>query len=110
MFWSSPPCERQGSLTSGDEYEAALMSFGTYVHGWYTSNPSWSSSAPVSRGSLPGTRFRESVQTAPTLLPAAVSLRSLQLVPPFVDVARNVFTGLPELAPLAVSPGGRFAA
>jgi hypothetical protein len=34
MFWSSPPCERQGSVMSGDEYEAALMSFGTYVHGW----------------------------------------------------------------------------
>jgi hypothetical protein len=34
MFSSSPPCERQGSLMSGDEYEAALMSFGTYVHGW----------------------------------------------------------------------------
>jgi hypothetical protein len=23
LFWSSPPCERQGSLMSGDEYEAA---------------------------------------------------------------------------------------
>ena len=47
------------------------MSFGTYVHGWYTSKPSASSSAPVSRGSVPGTRSRESVHAAFTVLPTA---------------------------------------
>jgi hypothetical protein len=29
MFWSSPLVDRQGSLVTGDEYDAALMSFGT---------------------------------------------------------------------------------
>ena len=60
MFWSRPPWFRQGSAFVGDVYAGALMSFGTYVHGWKTANPF---SVAPSLGSSPRTRSRESVQT-----------------------------------------------
>ena len=69
MFESRPPCDRHGSAIDGDEYDGALMSFGVYAQPfWKTSKPSASSDPPVSRGSLPATTSRVSVQ-APTTRP-----------------------------------------
>jgi hypothetical protein len=53
-----------GVAIVGELYAGASMSLDTQVHVWNPLNPSASSSAPVSRGSRPGTRSRVSVQTA----------------------------------------------
>jgi len=62
MFWSKPPCDRQGSLAAGAGDAGQVVK---------TSKPSLSSDAPVSLGSEPGTRSRESVQAVWATPPSA---------------------------------------